>query len=383
MGKKRLSRPGLIGTRICERRGWLSYSSPVPLICKKTGSLKVWHPLVRVGPGDELLARIALDKLLRGVAGQGNFPAIFKEWRLKFNQLRAAKAPRDPVKLQTWNTSTKAVESQLNLIERSFATLDVADIKPHHVNSFLEQWEGRRSAQSYRTYLENFFKWASGHGYRDGLNPASSNLVVIIKPPKRTVTITPEQYYAVRDALLVNAKGKKVPSGDMVQCYLDLNYLLGQRNGDVRILHRRDVDEVNGRIRVLPGKTERTSGLDVYLPITPEIQAVLTRLKTVARQDSMYLIHTAKGQPYTASGLRSAFDAAMVRANLQGQFTTKDIRSMSITDGSMAGYTLQQLQVNAAHAKPETTTGYIKARNTPTSEVRMKMPKTTQSDNKN
>jgi integrase len=345
------------------------------LLCRKTGVLKRWHPLVRIGAGDELLARIALDKLLNlSVAGKGDFSAIFKQWQLKFYKERTKKAPRDPVKLQTWNTSTLAVDAQLNLIERSFAVMDVADIKPHHVNKFLEQWEGRRSAQTYRTYLERFFTWSCGQGYRDG-NPATSDVVVIIKPEKHFVTITGEQFWAVREAMITAVRGKR--SGDMMQCYFDLTYLLGQRGGDVRILHRRDIDEAKGLIRVKPGKTERTSGLDVDLPITEEIQSVLNRLKTISRMDSMYLFHTADGQPFTASGLRSNFNRAMKRAGMLGQFTLKDIRSMSITNGSLAGYTLKQLQVNAAHAKGETTETYIKMHITPVSEVRMTMPKKT------
>ena len=160
----------------------------------------------------------------------------------------------------------------------------------------------------------------------------------------------------------------------MMQCYLDLNYLMGQRNADVRIMRHSDIDSGKSRIRVKPGKTENTSGLDVFIPITPEIQTVLDKLKTISRMDSMFLLHTPDGQPYTASGLNANFKRAMARAGLSG-FTVKDIRSMSLTDASMAGYSDEELKVTAAHTSIETTRGYVKERNTPTSVVHMKMPK--------
>jgi integrase len=361
------------------KRGWLAYLAPEPFVCRKTGELKRWHKLVPIGPGDELAARNALDKLIRLVAGQGDFPAFFKQWRDRFMAERKELNPNDPVKLATWNLGTKSVDSQFGVIERAFADVNVADVKPFHVNLFLEQWYGKRSAQTYRTYLDRFFTWCAAKGLRES-NPASSDLVVIKKPKKRFVRISAEQFNAVREALLVNnarktVKLQKVRGGEMMQCYLDLNYLMGQRNADVRILRKSDIDVPNARIRVKPGKTEHSSGLDVFLPITAEIQAVLDKLKTISRMESMFLIHTADGQPYTANGLNNNFKRAMARAGLSG-FTVKDIRSMSLTDASKAGYTDEELQVTAAHAKIETTRGYIKERNTPTSVVRMVLPKT-------
>jgi integrase len=381
--KRRKTRPGLIGTRIYEQDGWLRYFAPAPFV-NEAGKLTQWHKLVPTGPGDELAARNVLDKLLRqsaeekeGKLREGDFPAYFKAWRAFYMAERKEEAPRDPVKLVTWNLGTQSVDSQFNVIARAFAKTDVADIRPPHVNQFLEQWYGKRSAQTYRTYLDRFFTWCASKG-ACASNPASSDLVVIKKPKKRFVRITAEQFNAVREALAINKalktpKLQKVRGGEMMQCYLDLTYLMGQRNSDVRILRKSDVDEAKGLIRVKPGKTERTSGLDVSLPITPEIQTVLAKLKTISRMDSTFLIHTADGQPYSASGLNNNFKRAMRRAGLSG-FTVKDVRSMSLTDASKAGYTDEELKVAAVHSKIETTRGYIKERNTPLSVVKMRMP---------
>ncbi len=375
MTKKRRTRPGLAGTRIYEEDGWLKYFAPEPMLDKKTGRVKAWHTLCRVGPGDELTARNLLDAMLNKWNGcNSDFPPHFQRWRAIQMKKRAEKTPADPVKRKTWDDGTKAVDSQYNVIESAFRDTDIADIKPHHVNLFLEQWLGRRSAQTYRTYLERFFAYCCGQGLRE-TNPATSDLVVIEKPKKRQVTVSIEQFYAVRDALLTDAKGKKIEGGDMLQCYLDLNYLIGARNGDVRIIRCADVDEANKRIMVFPGKTSRTSGRAVYIPITEEIQAVLDRIKTIAKPGAEYLIHTRRGKPrpYTAHGIGSHFDRAMVRAKVEG-FNSKDLRSMSLTGASLAGYSDEEIQVHAVHAELATTRGYIKKRNIPTSTVRMKMP---------
>jgi hypothetical protein len=47
---------------------------------------------------------------------------------------------------------------------------------------------------------------------------------------------------------------------------------------------------------------------------------------------------------------------------------------MSITDASKAGFTEEEIQVNAAHLKVSTTQAYIKEHVTPKSVFKMTMP---------
>jgi len=83
---------------------------------------------------------------------------------------------------------------------------------------------------------------------------------------------------------------------------------------------------------------------------------------------------TAKGQVYTASGMRSAFNRACKRVNLSG-FTTKDIRSMAATAAKNAGYSKKQVMVALGHKKESTTEGYYRDREVMTSEVVLTLPK--------
>jgi integrase len=374
MAKKRRTRPTLFGTRIYVRRGYYQYFAPEQIPDPKTGSLKKWHKLVPLAAG-ETKARVALDTLLcraKPISGDGDFPIFFRQWRHYIQRKRDLKAPKDPARLHIWEQGTKTQESVFNMIENGFADMNLADIRPTDVALFLDQWEGRRSAQTYRGHLSKFFKWCGRKGLRD-TNPATADIIDIEPPEKRTVYITDEQYHKVRSALLIGKDGKPTRSGPMIQCYLDLTYLLFQRTTDVRLLRRDQIDEEKGLMYFKPTKTEKTSGATVNIPMGPAVRQVLNRLKEIAKMRSIYLIHTEHGQVYGASGIRSAWNRACIRAGVSG-ITVKDIRSKGATDAKKRGYTVAQLKTHMAHSDTATTEGYLHDKETPTSEVIMSLP---------
>lgn len=375
MSDKRHVRPTLAGSRIYVRRGFFQYMAPEPVADPKTGELKKWHKLCPVADG-ETQARVARDALLdrvRPADGEGDFPAYFKQWRKYMAERRKLNEPKDPARLAIWANGGKALESVYGVIERSFRDFNLVDVRPADVCVFLDHWEGKRSAVAYRGHLSKFFKWACRKGLRES-NPATDDTIELEAPPKRKNYITQEQFAKVREAVTTDAKGKPVPSGKMVQAYLDLTYLMYQRGTDVRLLRRNEIDEVNGRILVTPTKTERSSGGSVYIQITPEIREVLARIKEVARMGSVYLIHTARGQVYTASGIRSAFNRACARVGVTG-VTIKDIRHLAASAAKRAGYTMDQLQVGLVHTDQATTRGYVSDQDTPVSEIKLTLPK--------
>jgi len=375
MADKRHTRPTLFGSRIYVRFGFFQYMAPEPIADPKTGEVKRWHKLCPVTDG-ETKARVAKDDLLNRVkpaAGAGDFPVYFQKWRKYMQDRRKLKEPRDPARLAIWLNGNKALESVYGVIERGFADFNLVDVRPVDIGVFLDHWEGRRSAIAYRGHLSKFFKWTCKKNLRE-TNPATANLIELEAAPKRKDYITAEQFAKVREAVTTDARGRDVPSGKMVQAYLDLTYLMYQRTTDVRLLRRNEVDELNGRILVTPTKTERSSGGSVYIQITPEIAEVLARIKEVARMGSLHLIHTAKGQAYTASGMRSAFNRACVRVGVAG-VTIKDIRHLAASAAKRAGYTMDQLQVGLVHTDQATTRGYVSDQDTPTSEVNLILPR--------
>jgi integrase len=184
--------------------------------------------------------------------------------------------------------------------------------------------------------------------------------------------MTDEQYNAIRDALLVDDDGKEVRNGKMIQCYMDLLYLLFQRGTDIRLMR---VDEITpDGIAIEPTKTADSSGLKVLLPITPDIRRVLDKIKSISKMRSTFIIHTEHGQPYTASGVRSAFKRAAIRAGVEG-VTLKDIRSKAASDAKKQGYTTEQIQVALVHTDQATTRGYIRDQAIPVSSVAIALPK--------
>lgn len=209
--------------------------------------------------------------------------------------------------------------------------------------------------------------------HRQGLidvNPAKQ--ISVAAPQKRDVYMTDEQYMKIWDALLTGKDGKPTRTGAMVQCYMDLLYLLYQRGTDVRLL-RWDQITPEG-ILFKPTKTERSSGTKVLVPIGNDTRVVLKRLKGLSKMRSMYLIHTEHGQPYTGNGIGSLFRRAASRAGVQG-VTLKDLRAKAATDAKKHGYKNDQLQTALAHTDGATMRDYLRSRDVPVSEVVMTIPK--------
>jgi integrase len=370
MNRRRKSSRTLTGSRIYIRRGKYSYFSPEPLFNPGTGKTCKWHVLCPVADG-ELKSREVLNALLgRQCAseGRGDFSVWFGKWRTQLLQQRDRDAPHDPPMLKIWKDGTKALLSQLSIVEKAFSDFDLVQVRPADVATFVDQWEGRRSAQSYKGHLRKFLAWCCRKGLLD-VNVARE--VTVDKPPSRDVLITDEQWFAIRDALLIGDNGKKTRTGEMVQCYMDLLYLFHQRGTEIRLL-RWDRVKDDG-IEFKPSKTEGSSGAKVLVPIGDDALEVLARAKRLKKMRSIYVIHTEHGQPYTAHGVGSLFARACKRAGVAG-VTLKDIRPMAATGAKKAGYSDDEIQVALAHTDKATTLGYLKSREIPISKVVLKLP---------
>ena len=371
MGRTRTKNSTLTGTRIYERYGSYQYLSPEPLLNPWTKKVQKWHILCPVDQG-ELVARNRKAELLDATdapKGLGNFPIYFVQWKTKMLAERAAEAPSNPVLKKTWEDGNKALRNVLEVIQDAFEDADVEGIKPPAIALFLDQWEGRRAAQTYKGHLLKFFAWA----VRIGLAPSNPVKDVELKKPKaREIRMTKEQYLAIQDALRDARPGRDRAAGEMMCCYMDLLYLLHQRGTDIRIATWADFE--GKEFRVIPTKTARSSGTGVALPITDAVRAVLARAKRAAIRPSIYVICTAKGQPYTSNGLGSIFERACQRAEIEG-LILKDIRSMAASDAKAIGYTEEQIKVGLAHTDVKTTRGYIREQELPVSSIELTLPK--------
>lgn len=370
MTRNRSSIRTLTGTRIYLKHGKFYYVAPEPMLNRKTGKVSKWHILCTEKEGEDK-AREVRNNLIGTVEspiGSGDFPAYFSKWQKKILKDRSDATPKDPAHAVVWATGTRNLKSSLLIIEKAFRDCDVANIEPVEVAEFLDQWEGRRSAQTYKATLSKFFSWCCRKGTVKS-NPAKE--VEVTAPPKRDVYITDEQFNAVRAHLLIGEDKKPTRTGEMVKCYVELLYMLFQRGTEIRLL-RWDQITPEG-IVFKPTKTEKKAGTKVLWPITEDVRAIFNTAKKVAKMGSMYIISNEQGQPYTTHGIATMFIRACKRAKIEG-ITLKDIRSKASTDAINQGYTMEQLQVSLAHTDSATTRGYVKNKVIPVNEIILSLP---------
>jgi integrase len=160
----------------------------------------------------------------------------------------------------------------------------------------------------------------------------------------------------------------------MLQIYIELLYLLGQRGTDVRLLRWASITEAG--ILVTPTKTEASSGKTVLLPMTDVIKGILEKsrsLTTVKSEKSEYVIHDRKGQAYEHHTLKNRFVVVCQTVGYKG-FTLKDIRPKMATDARNQGYKVDDIKTTLAHTDTATTLGYLRGRVVDVSSIRMELP---------
>jgi integrase len=222
------------------------------------------------------------------------------------------------------------------------------------------------AAHHYKSRIQTFFRWCVTHaGLRED-NPCREVETPKVRP--RKTPWTDDLFHAVRDLL-----------NPMQQCYHDLSFLLYQRTTDVRMLRWSQVQ--GGVIHFAPTKTLKSSGKEVDIPITPAIQAVLDRAKSLAKIQPMrggdaYVIQTSRGGSYTAAGIYSAYDRAdrMLHGDAKLGLNPKALRPYAATAAKKQGYGIEALQVGLAHTSVRTTEGYVQSHDVPRSAVTLKLP---------
>lgn len=371
MNRRRSKNRGLTDSRIYQKYNRLYFYAPEPMVNPDTGKKTKWHNLCHVSEGEHharVLARRIIDHNTQGCA-DGDMPRLLRDWMAAELQKREKDRPADPMLVKMFEKRNKDLLAINEVIARTFGEFNVNQVIPADVANFVDQWEGRRMAEVYRSHLSKFFQWACRRGYRAD-NPTRE--VTLEKPKKHDVYITHEQFYAIRDALLTGNNGKRNPSGMMMQCYVDLCYLLYQRTTDVRLLKINEITPDG--IYVKPTKTDSTSGKDVLIPMTSAIEEVIARARAEQRIQSMYVICKPRtGKPYDATGLRTAWYRACARVGLKG-LTLRDLRAKAATDAKLAGSTLDEIKTGLVHTSTGTTAGYIRVHDTPTSLVTMTLP---------
>jgi integrase len=155
----------------------------------------------------------------------------------------------------------------------------------------------------------------------------------------------------ISDAEYLAVHGRATP---VMRVLMDLAYLTGQRQGDIVKLTYRQF-ETDG-IAFEQAKT----GRKLIVRWSDALHGVIAQARELSRIDSLYVVCTAHGQPYTLSGLRTAWQrlmrGCMDAGALSERFTFHDIRAKAgsdAKDGRLLGHLDERTLRRIYQRKPE------------------------------
>lgn len=272
------------------------------------------------------------------------------------------------------DTVRKEYGRMFDVIATAFEEFNAADVEPGDVEAFLsDNFAGKlNTAGKYKARLSTFFAWCVRNS-RTGVKVNPCREIRLSRPPKQRGKMNAAVYWQLHGAL--------PPMG---RCFLELAFLTLQRPTEIRLLRESQINppERPGYIHFLPTKTEESSGEEVYVPITPEIQASLDRARALRPQRKVelldrrrdpFIIQTRAGDGYSKNGLYEIWRDACAATGTKG-VTTRHIRPFAGAMAKKSGYTKEDVQLAYAHALMGTTEGYLDQHRERVSEVRLPLP---------
>lgn len=315
-----------------------------------------WHRLCAVEDGEPAMLR-ALAKH-KGVPEHrpGSMPALIADF--KNSQL-----------LEYAEVTQRDYGLMLPKIEAALRDLDVAEVDAGHVVDLRNQWRDKpRSANKYQALLSVLMSYAIDNKLRTD-NPCRD--VRKLKVTPRKVYQKDETTLSVWDAATVGKNGRKTGNGAMYAALFAFAYLSVARAKDCRLLRWTDVGETT--IWIEPTKTRGSSAAKIEVAITPDIRTLLERARAIGKVKSMYVFHTLKGGPLSASAVKSAWRRARERAG-QPDAWFRDMRAKGLSDAKRRGRSLQELADGAGHASVTTTEGYMRGFEVKKSDLGLTLP---------
>lgn len=250
-----------------------------------------------------------------------------------------------------------------------FGTMMPIGVEAPHVAEYLDtNLELNRGVRANRekACLSSMFTWL----IRTGAAGIKSNPCIGVKRNKETK----RDRYVEDDEMHATLKDAPV----QVWALAELIYRTLQRPEDIitwtprNITTRRDAAGKDVRIiRNDQGKTGRI----VDIEVTPEIDAVLARLKvdSIPAKNkavaAMTIVHRRDGHPYSYDGLCAMLKRQQVKVRAAGGALAEmpswgfyDMKGKGATDMYLADVPLEQVQVLCGHDSITTTERYVKAR---------------------
>lgn len=369
MNRHRKTNRGL-PRRVYLKSGAFRFLAPEPILVPKTGKMQRWVHLAYEHEGESAMLAALAALLGAKTAIEGSMPYACAEFK-------AHKLGRYSPEVQS------QYGSYLDVIADEFEDFHAAQVTTKECAGFLrDKFKGKaNTAKKYAALMRKLFKFViSELGIRQD-NPIDQLDMSDYETRRREVLATHEQIKAIRAAGMMSKPrkdtGLSIPtaSGPMFACIIDMSYLLWARAIDIRTLKEAQIE--NGRIRIKPSKTSKTSGKVVDITITPSIQSVIDEARAIKRRYeiiSPYLFPTQKGTPYAKSGLLSMWDRAKERIGMTDDVVFKDIRALGATDAARRGEDRKHIQNRLAHTSGDTTDIYIKEAIPDISSIDMDLP---------
>lgn len=272
---------------------------------------------------DRIIYRQDLYKLI-GVASE-----MLRRW------LKEGRIPTSDIAISRrtvgWGTQREHGGS-LRQLRAVFDSAPIEAITPHDIARYRDARSAKVRANREITLLSHVFNMAREWGYTKNENPCRG-----IRKNKEK----PRDFYAdkeVWDAVYATASTE-------LQDAMDLNYLTGQRPGDV--LRMKNADIRQGALHVRQGKTNKfLRFLLAANEIESELSKAIARIQArPGRLTGSHLVTLPTGEPVKQWHLRTRFDTARAGAataaetackpdlaNRIKQFQFRDIRAKSASE---------------------------------------------------
>lgn len=217
-------------------------------------------------------------------------------------------------------TTHKTNVKQSKFLRAAFGKMHIEDLTPRAIYSYMDTRASKVRANRELAMLSHMYKKAIRWGYVES-NPCIGIERHPEKPRERY--IKDWEYQAFKDF-----------AGPQIAAYCDLKLLTGLRQADMLKMRKSDLQEDG--IFVLISKTQKRIIIEWTDHLRAAVDAVQASNTTRMARDSMYLICTRKGTPYTPDGFRAIWQRKMKKALDEGvlkeRFQDRDLRAKTGSD---------------------------------------------------
>lgn len=254
---------------------------------------------------------------------------------------------------------TKAVTTQsgnlvfIKSLRATFGEFPLEAMKPRLVYQYVDARSAKISAHREVEILSHAFTKAVQWGYLDR-HPFKGEVRLEGEKPRTRYV----EDWELIEALSLPAMRKK-GSVKMIQAYLKIKLLTGQRRGDLLRLTATDLREDG--IHIIPSKTTNSTGKRLIIQWSDELRAAVTEARASRPAISPFLFCNKFGECYIdeATGDAHGWDSMWQRfmdrllkdTKIEVRFTEHDIRAKCASDAT----TLAHAQQLLAHADGKTT----------------------------